>query len=51
VKGKGAVGDAFGALFLLVVLYMLVRPSSPAPAIVKAVTDAFNGLVHLATQG
>lgn len=47
---KGAIGDAFGALFLLVVLYMLVRPSSPAPAIISAVTSAFNDLVHLATS-
>lgn len=44
------VGDVFGAVFLLAVLYMLVRPSSPAPAIIAAVTNAFNDLVHLATQ-
>lgn len=45
------VGDAFGALFILAVLYMLVRPGSPAPQIIGAVTGAFNDLVHLATQG
>lgn len=44
------LGDAFGAVFLLAVLYMLVRPSSPAPQIIAAVSGAFNDLVHLATQ-
>jgi hypothetical protein len=48
---KGSLGDIFGAVFLLAVLYMLVRPSSPAPQIIGAVTSAFNDLVHLATQG
>lgn len=48
---KSYIGDAFGALFILAVLYMLVRPGSPAPQIISAVTGAFNDLVHLATQG
>lgn len=47
---KAHLGDMFGALFLLAVLYMLVRPGSPAPDIIGAVTGAFNDLVHLATQ-
>lgn len=46
-----ALGDAFAVLFVLAVLYMLVRPSSPAPQLVEAVSGAFNDLVHLATQG
>lgn len=48
---KGAVGEFAAGVFLLVVLYMLVRPGSPAPDIINTVTSAFNGLVHLATQG
>lgn len=48
---KGRVGDFFAVVFFVAVLYMLVRPGSPAPDLIGAVTGAFNDLVHLATQG
>jgi hypothetical protein len=47
---KRHAGDFFAAIFLVAVLYMLVRPSSPGPALIQAVTGAFTDLVALATS-
>lgn len=47
---KSAVGDVVAGVLVLAVIYMLVRPSSPAPALVTAVTDMFTGLVAAATS-
>ncbi len=42
--------DMFAGIFALVVIYMLVRPSSPGPDIIAAASDAIDALVSLATQ-
>lgn len=43
------LGDLIAAVFMLAVLFMLVRPSSPAPDLIDAVTGAFAGLLSVAT--
>jgi hypothetical protein len=48
---KSQAGDWFALLFLVAVLYMLVRPGSPAADAIGAISGAFNDLVKLATQG
>lgn len=42
---KGAIGDWLSALFLLAVVYMLVKPSSPASGAISAFTTALSSLI------
>jgi hypothetical protein len=46
---RGLAGELIGAVFLVAVLYMLVRPDSPGPDLIDAFTSAFDGLLTLAT--
>lgn len=48
---KSQIGDLIAGLFLLAVLFMLVRPGSPAVALVTALTSTFDNLLALATTG
>lgn len=45
---KGYVGDWIAALFLLTVVYMLVKPSSPASASIGAFATALSSLITTA---
>lgn len=44
-------GDVIAGLFVLAVLFMLLRPGSPAAAVVAALTSTFDNLLALATTG
>jgi hypothetical protein len=43
--------DIVAALFLVAVVYILVKPSSLAPAFVKNVGDALDSIVTFAVNG
>lgn len=47
---KGWAGDFLAAVFLLALVYVLVRPRSAAVAAVNAVTDALAALIGAATD-
>jgi hypothetical protein len=49
MSGFGWVGDAVAATFMVAVLFMLVRPGSPAVDLIDAFTGAFTGLLAVAT--
>ena len=48
---KGAVSEVLGAVFLLALIGLLVRPNSYAPAFVKAFGDAMTEVVKFAVSG
>lgn len=48
---KGAVSEVLGAVFLLALVLLLVRPSSYAPAFVKAFGSALTEVVTFAVTG
>lgn len=45
---KDYIGDWMAALFLLAVIYMLVKPSSPASGAISAFTGALSSLITTA---
>lgn len=47
---KGVIGDWFAALFIIALLYMLVRPQSVASDAVRLFGDAMVSLVRAATD-
>ena len=47
---KGSIGDWFGALFLLVIIYVLVRPSSAAADAVTAFSKGMAAIVRAVTD-
>ncbi len=47
---KLRLGDWFALMFFVVILYVLVRPSSKANELIKAFTDATTALVKTATD-
>lgn len=49
--GKAQVLDAVAAIFLLAVVYVLVRPGSLAPRFVQAVGDGLTSIVNYAING
>jgi hypothetical protein len=49
--GRGALGEVLGAVFLLALAALLVRPGSYAPTFVKAFGDAMTEIVHFAVSG
>lgn len=50
MKG-GAVGQVLGAVFLLALVALLVRPGSYAPQFIRAFGDAMTEVVHFAVSG
>jgi hypothetical protein len=46
---KGVGWDLITAVFIVAVIYMLVRPNSPAAGAVKSLSDFFVGIVGYAT--
>jgi hypothetical protein len=48
---KGVVAEVLGAVFLLAVISLLVRPNSLAPAFIKGFGDAMTEIVKFAVSG
>ncbi len=48
---NGPVGQILGAVFLLALAALLVRPNSYAPAFIKAFGDAMTEVVKFAVSG
>ena len=48
---KAGLVDVAGAVFLLAIALVLVRPSSQAPAFVRAIGEGVSGLVSFAVTG
>lgn len=48
---RGAVGDVLGAVFLLALVMLLVRPTSYAPSFIKAFGDAMTAVTAFAVSG
>ena len=48
---KGSVNTILGAVFLLALVMLLVRPNSLAPSFIKNFSAAFNKMVKFATSG
>lgn len=45
------IAEFFAMLFVVVVIFMLVRPGSPAADAVKGLSEALTALVKLAVSG
>lgn len=48
---KQTVWSLLMAVFVITVVFMLVRPGSPAAGAVKDVTDALSGMIKVAAAG
>jgi len=43
--------NAFSALFIVAVIYLLVKPNSLGPAFIKTSTEGFAALINYSTTG
>lgn len=50
-KMKGSAGTILGAVFLLALVMLLVRPNSLAPSFIKNFSAAFNKMIKFAVSG
>lgn len=50
-KKTGSVQTILGAVFLLALVYLLVKPTSLAPSFIKNFSAAFNKMVTYAVKG
>lgn len=48
---KSSVVDVLAAVFLLAVVYILVKPGSLAPGFIRATGNALDGIVSYAVNG
>lgn len=48
---KGAAGSFLAGIIILAVLFLLVRPGSQGPNLVKTVSNGLQGLIGKATGG
>lgn len=48
---KGVAGSFLAGIIIIAVLFVLVRPQSKGPALVKAVSGGLQGLIGKATGG
>lgn len=43
--------DAFSALFIVAVIYLLVKPNSLGPKLIKTSTDALSAIIDYSVAG
>lgn len=45
------IWDLLTLVFIIAVLYLLVKPSSVGPALIKEVTDSLSALINYSVRG